>query len=72
MKRQGWDWLGQTMQIGGMWSMIPAMDHNFFAAAWLLIGLAWAYRSVTRKEYAGLLIAGGFILLAIAAFWQSH
>lgn len=32
----------------------------FFPMAWLAIGLAWAYRSITRKEYAGLVIAGGF------------
>ena len=49
--------------------MIPAMSETtFFAVAWLLIGLAWAYRSVTRKEYAGLLIALGFALLAVFSF----
>ncbi len=32
--------------------IIRAMSGTtFFAVAWLLIGLAWAYRSVTRKEY---------------------
>jgi hypothetical protein len=34
----------------------------------MAIGLAWVYRSITRKEYAGLVIAGGFVLLAIFAF----
>ena len=49
--------------------MIPAMSQTtFFALAWLLIGLAWAYRAVTRKEYAGLLIAAGFVLLAVFSF----
>lgn len=49
--------------------MIRAMSQTtFFAVAWLLIGLAWAYRSVTRKEYAGLLIALGFALLAVFSF----
>ena len=49
--------------------MIPAMSQTaFFAVAWLLIGLAWAYRSVTRKEYPALLIAAGFVLLAIFSF----
>ncbi|MGA7226244.1 MAG: hypothetical protein WB621_15910 [Candidatus Acidiferrales bacterium] len=49
--------------------MIPAMSQTtFFALAWLLIGIAWAYRSVTRKEYAGLLIALGFALLAVFSF----
>jgi len=50
--------------------MIRAMNQIFFPAAWLLIGLAWGYRSVTRKEYAGLLAAAGFILLAIFSFWR--
>ena len=40
----------------------------FFPVASLAIGLAWAYRSITRKEDAGLVIAGGFVLLAIFAF----
>jgi|HubBroStandDraft_1064217.scaffolds.fasta_scaffold254269_2 hypothetical protein len=40
----------------------------FFPVASLAIGLAWVYRSITRKEYAGLLIAAGFVLLAIFAF----
>jgi hypothetical protein len=37
-----------------------------FGVAWLVIGLAWAYRSIAQKEYPGLLIALGFVLLAIA------
>jgi hypothetical protein len=46
--------------------MIPAMNQTMlFAVAWLLIGLAWAYRSVAKKEYAGLLVAAGFVLLAL-------
>jgi hypothetical protein len=44
--------------------MLPAMN-LFFPVAWSLIGLAWAYRSISRKEYAGLLLAVGFVLLAI-------
>ncbi|MGA8408828.1 MAG: hypothetical protein WB680_16750 [Candidatus Acidiferrales bacterium] len=40
--------------------------HPVFGVAWLVIGLAWAYRSIARKEYAGLLIALGFVLLAVA------
>jgi hypothetical protein len=54
--------------------MIRAMSaRTFFAVASLLIGLAWAYRSVTRKEYAGLLVALGFALLALGppGCWQA-
>jgi hypothetical protein len=47
--------------------MLPAVN-QLFAVAWLVIGLAWAYRSVTKKEYPGLLLAAGFVLLAIFSF----
>jgi hypothetical protein len=48
-------------------SKILAMS-LFFPVVSLAIGLAWAYRSITRKEHVGLVIAAGFVLLAIFAF----
>jgi hypothetical protein len=46
------------------------MDRLIFVIAWLVIGIVWAFRAVVRKEYAGLLLAAGFILLAIFTYWR--
>jgi hypothetical protein len=50
--------------LGGMLRPV----NQLFTVAWLVIGLAWAYQSVAKKEYAGLLLAAGFVLLAIFSF----
>ena len=43
-----------------------ASDHGVFFPVASAIGLAWAYRSTTRAEYAELLLDVGFVLLAVA------
>ena len=48
---------------------------TFFAIAWLLIGLAWCYRSIAKKEYPALLIGAGFVLLGFFTYlkqWPVH
>jgi hypothetical protein len=55
-------------QFGGR--KIPPMN-QIFGVAWLAVGLAWAYRSISRKDYSGLLIAAGFLVLAIFSFLRT-
>jgi hypothetical protein len=47
--------------------MLPAMK-NFFALVWLVIALGWAYKSISQRNYVGLVLAAGFVLLAIFSF----
>jgi hypothetical protein len=63
----GRDYTMRVLHNNALGSKLLAMS-LFFPVASLAIGLAWAYRSITRKEYAGLVIAAGFVLLAIVAF----